>query len=85
MDILNAGAVNRSLTFSICEQGEQGDDGVVGLPGKSGGRGKTGVPGLPGDQGGVGPKVKGKNKWGQLLLFGCHCVDILLVMSSPII
>lgn len=46
------------LIFSICVQGEHGDDGEAGLPGKAGSRGKTGVPGLPGDQGGIGPKVR---------------------------
>lgn len=50
----------RPFSFNLLFiQGEHGDDGAFGLPGKAGSRGKTGVPGLPGDQGSIGPKVRG--------------------------
>lgn len=52
------GKILFQLIFSICIQGEHGEDGDTGLPGKAGSHGKTGVPGLPGDQGGIGPKVR---------------------------
>lgn len=42
----------------LCVEGEQGEDGAVGLSGKPGQQGKTGMTGHPGSQGSFGPKVR---------------------------